>query len=210
MTSRATATEPLRQTRAAAKSRVGIIGQGHVGTALSHGLSRAGYAVRTTGRKPAEVRDVASWGDIVILAVPFSELDATVREMGDAIDGKTVVDVTNTLNQKHELALNLSTSGAEELRHKLPRAKVVKAFNTVFAENMETGSVDGSSLSLLAAGNDGPAKHSVLELGRDLGFDPVDAGTLHNARWLETLGYLNIQLGYGQKMGTHIGFKLVH
>jgi hypothetical protein len=47
------------------------------------------------------------------------------------------------------------------------------------------------------------------ELGRDLGFDAVDSGPLTNARWLEALGYLNIQLGFMQKMGTNIGFKLV-
>ena len=45
--------------------------------------------------------------------------------------------------------------------------------------------------------------------GQHIGFDPVDAGPLTNARWLETLGYLNIQLGYMVKMGTDIGFALL-
>lgn len=50
----------------------------------------------------------------------------------------------------------------------------------------------------------------VSRLAREIGFDAVDAGPLKNARWLETLGFLNIQLGYGLGMEPHIGFKLVH
>ena len=58
--------------------------------------------------------------------------------------------------------------------------------------------------------NDGQAKAAVPELEREIGFDAVDAGPLRNARLLEPLGYLNIQLGYGMKMGTDTGFRLMH
>ena len=102
------------------------------------------------------------------------------------------------------------TSGAEELQRKAPKSKVVKAFNTVFAQNMSTGKVKGEALTLFVAGDDKAAKDLVLSAGRNIGFDPVDAGPLANARWIETLGYFNIQLGYMLKMGTEIGFKLVH
>ena len=68
----------------------------------------------------------------------------------------------------------------------------------------------GEKLTLFVAGDDGTAKNLVLSVGGDIGFDPVDAGPLKNARWMETLGYFNIQLGYTLKMGTEIGFKLVH
>jgi len=54
------------------------------------------------------------------------------------------------------------------------------------------------------------SKDQVLSLGREIGFDAVDAGPLQNARWIESLGFLNIQLGYMLKMGTQIGFKLIH
>jgi predicted dinucleotide-binding enzyme len=50
----------------------------------------------------------------------------------------------------------------------------------------------------------------VLELARNIGFDAIDAGPLSNARLLEPLGYLNIQLGYMLKMGTQTGFKYLH
>lgn len=98
-------------------------------------------------------------------------------------------------------------SGAEELQKKVPTAKVVKAFNAVFVERMATGQAKGTALTLFAAGDDKAAKEKVLS--RDIGFDAVDAGPLTNARWLETLGYFNIQLGYTLQMGTHIAFKLV-
>jgi predicted dinucleotide-binding enzyme len=59
------------------------------------------------------------------------------------------------------------------------------------------------------AGDDGQAKADVLALAKDIGFEPVDCGPLRNARLLEPLAMLNIQLGYVQKLGTTIGFRLL-
>jgi len=193
-----------------AKPKVALIGSGNVGTALRNGLERSGYEARSVGHDPGQVRETASWGDVVFLAVPFTAIDETLQELGDTIDGKVLVDVTNALTHDRQLAMGINTSGAEELQKKVPRAKVVKSFNTVFAKNMETGKVKNTPISLFTAGDDAEAKDRVLKIGRDIGFDPVDVGPLRNARWLETLAYLNIRLGYSQKMGTDIGFKLVH
>jgi len=190
------------------KGKIAIIGKGHVGSALNDGLSRAGYDTRMTGKGPG-VRETAVWGNILILAVPFNAVDAAVAELGGAVDGKTVVDVTNALGPKMELALGFTTSGAEQLQKKAPSAKVVKAFNTVFAQNMSTGKVKGKVITCFAAGNDQGAKDQVLQLARDIGFDAVDAGPLANARWLEAMGYMQIQLGYALGLGTEIGFALV-
>jgi hypothetical protein len=192
------------------KVKIAVIGKGNVGSALKSGLERAGHEVRTAGKDPANVRDAAAWGEVIILAVPFPAIEETVRELGDSVRGKVMVDATNALTADYQLALGFSTSGAEELQKKAPNAKVVKAFNTVFAQNMATGQVKDEALTLFVAGDDAGAKEQVLALGKGMGFDPVDAGPLKNARWLETLGYLNIQLGYMLKMGTQIGFKLVH
>jgi predicted dinucleotide-binding enzyme len=190
--------------------KIAVIGKGNVGSALGSGLERAGHEVRTVGKDPTGVRDTAAWAEIVILAVPFPAIDETLRELGDSVAGKVVVDVTNALTPDYQLALGFSTSGAEELQKKAPTAKVVKAFNTVFAEHMANGQVKGEPLTLFVAGDDRRAKEQVLALGKGMGFDAVDAGPLKNARWLETLGYFNIQLGYMLKMGTQIGFKLIH
>jgi 8-hydroxy-5-deazaflavin:NADPH oxidoreductase len=192
------------------KRKIAVIGKGNVGSTLQRGLERAGYDVRSTGKDPRLVRETAEWGEVIILAVPYPAIDEAVRTMADGVRGKTLIDVTNALTPDYQLAIGFSTSGAEELQKKAAAAKVVKAFNTVFAEHMATGQTKGTTLTVFAAGDDQGAKEHVLQLGRDIGFDAVDAGPLKNARWLETLGYFNIQLGYTLGMGTGIGFKLIH
>jgi hypothetical protein len=190
--------------------RIGIIGDGNVGSALARGLKRAGHEVRAVGNDKAAIRDTAAWGEDVILAVPFGAIDDVVKTAGDVLEGKTLIDVTNALDSNMNLALGFTTSSAEELQKKVPRARVVKAFNTVFAQHMDTGRLGDQPLTAFVAGDDASAKAETLELAREIGFDAVDAGPLKNARLVEPLGYLNIQLGYVNKMGTQIGFVLLH
>ena len=192
------------------KTKIAIIGDGKVGSAIRKGLERAGYELKVVGKDPERVREAGAWAEAIILAVPYGALDDALGELGDGVSGKTLVDVTNAITPDFQLALGFTTSGAEELQKKAPRAKVVKAFNTVFAGTMSDGKVKGQELTLFVAGDDAGAKEKVLAFGRDIGFDAVDAGPLKNARWLEALGYLNIQLGFTQKMGAEIGLKLVH
>jgi len=191
------------------KRKIGIIGAGNVGKALARGLQRAGHEVRPVGNDEGAVRETAAWADDVILAVPYRAIDDAVREAGEALDGKTLIDATNALDKDMNLAVGFTTSGAEELQRKVPKAKVVKAFNTVFAEHMDTGRLHDEPLTAFVAGDDSAAKREAMELARDIGFDPVDAGPLKNARLIEPLAYLNIQLGYGQKMGKDIGIGLL-
>jgi hypothetical protein len=192
------------------KSKVGIVGDGNVGSALARGLTRAGYEVRAVGKSPREVQDTGAWADVVILAVPYGAIDDAIRELGEGIAGKTLVDVTNALTAEMQLASGCTTSGAEAIQQKARAAKVVKAFNTQFASHMDTGVIDGQQLTTFAAGDDLEAKEQVIRMARDIGFDAVDAGPLQNARLLEPLGYFNIQLGYVLGLGTRIGLKLVH
>ena len=190
------------------KTKIGIIGKGSVGSALARGLARAGHDVTTSGKE--NVKETAAAADVVILAIPFGAIDDALKTMGNAVDGKILVDVTNALDEKMGLAVGCTTSGAEELQKKAPGAKVVKAFNTVFAEHQDSGRINDQVLTAFAASDDGRARDAVLALARDIGFDAVGAGPLQNARWLETLGYLNIQLGYVVGLGTKTGFHYVH
>jgi predicted dinucleotide-binding enzyme len=194
-----------------AKLKVGIVGRGNVGSALRRGLERAGYAVRACGKEPGKAREIAAWADVVVLAVPYPALDEAMREVGDAADGKPLVDATNVVAPPlYELALDpVETSGAEVLQGLAPKTNVVKAFNTVFADHMDSGKVKGERLTLFVAGDDASAKTAVRDMGRDIGFDAIDAGPLENARWMETLGYFNMQLAMQQRMGRDIGFKLI-
>ena len=186
-----------------------ILGKGNVGSALAGGIEKAGYPVRAAGHDPTEVRETVAWGDLVVLAVPFTALDEVIETAGDALAGKIVVDATNALDDDMNLALGYSTSGAEVLQEKIPDSGVVKAFNTVFAQHMSTGRLDGRPLTAFVAGDDAKAKSQVAELADQIGFEAVDAGPLHNARYLEPLGFFNIHLGYVQGLGPGIGFSLL-
>jgi predicted dinucleotide-binding enzyme len=190
--------------------RVGIIGNGHVGSALARGLTKAGHIIKAIGNEPAKLQEVAGWSEIAMLAVPFTAIDSVIKAIGDSVGGKTLVDITNALSADMQWALGFTTSGAEELQRKVPKARVVKAFNTVFAQHMDSGHLCDQQLTAFVAGNDAGAKNDVLELARNIGFQAIDAGPLRNARLLEALGFLNIQLGYGLNMGTQSGFKYLH
>lgn len=201
--------------------RVGIIGTGRVGQAVAKGLSKSDHEIRFGSRDPRSAQvsngpavasqgDVAAWAEVLILAVPYAAAAETVRGLdGKALRGKVLVDATNVVSPSRDLALGFTTSGAEELAKLVPEAHVVKAFNTVFARNMSTGKVAGEPLALFVAGDSASAKESVMRLGRDIGFDPVDAGPLKAARYLEPMGLLSISLAFNQNLGPGIGFRLV-
>ena len=187
---------------------IAILGKGNVGSALARGLARSYSQVQAVGNDKAAQHTAAANAEVVILAVPFPALDEVVQHVGTALAGKVVVDATNALDAQMNLALGYTTSGAEELQKKLPQARVVKAFNTVLAEHMERGKVGNTTLTAFIAADDAAAKETVKTLATDLGFEAVDAGPLKNARLLEPLAYLNIQLVYVLGGGTGIGFKL--
>jgi predicted dinucleotide-binding enzyme len=191
------------------KPRIGIIGNGKVGSALARGLERGGYVVRAVGGEPGTVKETGEWAEVVILAVPYGAMDDVVRQLGASIQGKTLVDVTNALTEDMQLASGCTTSGAEHLQRIARGARVVKAFNTQFAGHMDNGQLGGQPLTVFAASDDAHAKQQVIEMAKAIGFDPIDAGPLQNARLLEPLDYFNIQLGYVLGLGTNIGLRLV-
>ena len=154
--------------------KIAIIGKGSVGTALCAGLSEK-HEIKFGHQNPAEpVADAAKWGEVIILAVPHENVNDAIKEIKSYADGKVVIDVTNAVNQNLELSISCTTSTAEETQKKLPKAKVVKAFNTVFAANQSTGRINHEKLTAFIAGDDLKAKQTVAQLTRDIGFDPID------------------------------------
>lgn len=190
--------------------KLAILGSGNVGKALTRGITRAGHEVQLVHRDPDAMHDAVAWAEAVILAVPFTAIESVVNRIGSGFDGKVIIDVTNTLTPDHKFAELSHSSGAERLQAMIPKARVVKAFNTVFAVHMDSGTLDGKPLTALIAGDDDKAKRDVIAIAKAIGFDAVDAGPLANARMIESMAYLNIQLGYAQGMGTGIGFHLHH
>ena len=197
-----------------------ILGAGNMGSALAGQLSRAGHAVRITARSPDKAQAVAAatgaqavsadqalaGSDVVILATGYADAVPALQSLG-SLDGKVVVDITNPLTADYMgLTLGHDTSAAEEVARAIPGAQVVKAFNTLFAQVLADGPAfaGGQVAPVFYASDSEPAKQAAKALIESIGFTPVDAGALKNARYLEPLAALNIYLGYGAGLGTTI------
>lgn len=183
--------------------KIAIIGTGNVGSALARGFGRAGHEVILGSRRPEdeEVRalaaaagdaaarpaEAAGRAEVVVLAVPWEAAQAAVEGLGD-LDGKLLVDATNPLGPG--LVLVAEPSGGELVARWARGARVVKAFNSIGAEVMESADRFDPPPVLFLAGDDGDAKETVALLAAELGFDPVDAGPLQRARHLEHLAVL--------------------
>jgi predicted dinucleotide-binding enzyme len=103
-----------------------------------------------------------------------------------------------------------SSSGAEELAKRIPKAGVVSAFNTVPSETLfgvYEGKRQTGHLSLVYCGDDPAAKKIAARIIRDVGFDPVDAGPLAVARFTEPFALLVAALAYGGEQGPDLGYR---
>jgi predicted dinucleotide-binding enzyme len=190
--------------------KIGMIGKGNVGSHLSKGLISAGHEVKFAHRDPKEsAAAAAAFGELIIMAVPYSEVRNVAKDITGFVEGKVVVDVTNALGPGMSPLLGSDTSAAEEVQKLFPKSRVVKAFNYVFAQNMETGKFGKEALTAFVAGDDADAKKKVMLLAKQIGFEPVDAGPIATSRYLEAMAILIINLGYGMKMGPDIGFRLI-
>jgi 8-hydroxy-5-deazaflavin:NADPH oxidoreductase len=189
--------------------KLAIIGSGNVGKALATSALRGGHdvtltaataehaaeAAQKTGAKAAVSNaEAVSGADIVILAIPAASASAVVSELGAALEGKTVVDVTNRVNPGDPGSVLDGDSVTEQIMVLVPRANFVKAFNTVFAAVMANPTVDGVPADALIAGDNAEARAAVVELARSMGFRPLDVGPVAMARVLEGMGLVNVTL----------------
>jgi len=114
--------------------------------------------------------------------VPYSAIDAVLSELGEALAGKVVIDVTNRVKRPVIAESVDGTSAAEQIQRKVPKAKVAKAFNYAFAPSHADPKVDGVALDGFVAADDDDAKAKTLALIGSIGFRPIDAGPLAMAR----------------------------
>ena len=208
--------------------RIGIIGAGNVGGTLGRAWAQNGqdivFGVQNPtapkvlalladmgGRaKAGSVSEAAAHGDVVVFATPWAATEDAVEKAGD-LAGKVVLDCTNPLKEDLSgLALGHSTSGGEQVAAWASGGRVVKIFNTTGFENMGNPSYNGTAITMFFAGDDAGAKAVAAQLAGEIGFDPVDAGPLANARLLEPLGLLWIHLAIRLGHGTGIAYRLVH
>jgi len=144
----------------------------------------------------AGVSEAIAGSDVVVLAVPYPQGRAIVREQGAALSGVTIVDTCNPVDFStfDSLLTSPGMSAAEEIADANPRALVVKAFNTTFASALVAGWVGGLPLDVFLAGDDAPAKSRVAALVADGGMRPIDTGPLRRARELEAFQLLHMTL----------------
>jgi hypothetical protein len=203
---------------------IAIIGTGNVGGTLAASSVRAGHQVIVSSASPEHAkaaaqatgaraagsnRAAAETADVVVLAVPYPAVEAVLDELGEVVDGKILIDVTNPLRQDATGLATEGSSAAELIQARVPAARVVKAFNTAFAARQADPVVDGTRLDGFVAGDDQQAKAAVLDLVGSIGFRPIDAGPLAMARSLEAMALLNITLQLRNGWPWQSGWKLV-
>lgn len=178
--------------------RIGIIGAGHIGGTLARHFVDAGHEVAlSNSRGPGTLGDLvdelgaraqaltageaARFGDVIVVSVPFGRY----RELpSEAVAGKVVIDTNNYYPQRdghfEELDHDRTTS-SELLQAHLAGVRVVKAFNAILWTRLRDDgrpAGDGERVGIPISGDDEEAKQTVAQLIDQIGFDPVDGGTL--------------------------------
>ena len=209
--------------------RIGILGSGLMGGKLGMIFAKAGHEVifsysrseRKLKRLAREAeeharagtpRDAALDADAVLLAVHWSRVDDVLQQAGD-LSGKVIVSCSLPMNADDtKLVVAHTSSGAEALARKVRKANVVSAFSTVPSEVLFD--VFGAKRrtrrrpTLLYCGDDQDAKDVAATLIRDVGFEPLDAGPLRIARYLEPFSLAMAQLAYERDEGPEIAYRI--
>lgn len=202
--------------------KIAMIGAGAVGSALGHGWLNHGHEVFFGLRNPDESKyrdlpgrmtppEAAAKAEIVVLATPWQATEAAVRGLGD-LSGKIVIDCTNPLGMGPDglgLVLGYDTSAGERVGQWARGASVFKAFNTTGAVNMTEASSYAIAPAMFVAGDDTVRKPIVMQLARDIGFEPIDAGPLRIARLLEPLAMLWIDQALNRGAGQDFAFAVI-
>jgi len=211
--------------------RVGILGSGLMGGKLGTIFARAGHEVvftyaRSTEKLKKLARGVhgkahgsaragtpseaAQEADALLLAVHWSRTEDVLNQTGD-LSGKVIITCSLPMNDDNtELVVAHTSSGAEELARRLPKARVVSAFNTVPSEvlfGVYEGKRKATRPSLVYCGDDKGSKAVAAELIRDVGFEPLDAGPLRVARYTEPFALLVAELAYEGERGPELAYR---
>ena len=181
--------------------KIGIIGAGMIGATAARLFVDAGHAVAiSNSRGPESLRALidelgsraralevdaaARFGDVVLLAVPWRKPEALPP--ADAVAGKIVIDAMNPYSATGGIEDLGGTTSTEHTRRRLPNARVVKGFNTIWFKHLASnGRKDlpaAERHAIFVAGDDEDAKAVVKKLIEDIGFGPVDVGTLADGR----------------------------
>lgn len=211
--------------------RIGVIGSGVVGQTLAGGLVKHGFEVMIGSREPGKVREwatkagflaktgtvqeAARFGEIVVLAVKGTAGEDTVRLAGpEPLAGKVVIDATNPIaeapptNGVLKFFTSLDESLMERLQRVAPKARFVKAFNSVGNALMVNPKLPGGPPTMFICGNDAEAKKEVAAILKLFGWETEDTGMIEAARAIEPLCMLWCIPGFLKNDWAH-AFKLI-
>jgi NADPH-dependent F420 reductase len=207
--------------------KVAILGTGGVGAALGTRWAQAGHEVIFGSRHPLSEKvlevveqcgpsaralacpQAVADAEAIVLAIPWPAVRNTLPELGD-LRSRPLIDCTNPLlDDLSGIELGHSTSAAEQIAAWSPSARVIKAFNTASVRVMLNPQFGGHPATMFYCGDDAAAKTVVRQLIADIGFEPVDAGPLASARYLEPLAMLYIHLAFKQGWGSNCAFKVL-
>lgn len=201
--------------------RIAILGLGNVGGALAKVWSAAKHELHAGVRSPAttqsqipglkieSIPEACQQADVIALAVPWQGVSSTLQQAGD-LGGKILIDCNNPLKEDlFGLEIGTTTSAAEQIAALQPKAKVIKAFNTLGAVLLGNATFPDGKASGFYCGDDAEAKKTVEPLISQAGLDPVDVGPLSNARWLEAMAMLWIDLALHRGFQPNFAFRLV-
>ena len=196
--------------------KIAVLGFGNVGAQLGKLWAKKGHEVTAGLREGSKDRqkatdagvsvatpaDAVKGAEVVVLALPWSAVESTVKTV--ALDGKVVIDAVNPIDQNLSVLTPPAGSAAQTVAQQAQGARVVKAFNTIGAALM-----GDSDFDMMYCGDDAAAKKVVEELIADTRMRPVDVGPLSNARYLEAVAGLWIDLVVKQRRPGTFGFNLV-
>jgi len=155
-------------------------------------------------------REAAQQANAVLLAVHWSRVDEVLNQAGD-LSGKVIVSCSLPMNADDtDLVIAHTSSGAEALAKRVPKARVVSAFGTVPSEvlfDVFAARRKATRPSLVYCGDDASGKKIAAQLIRDVGFDPIDAGPLRIARYTEPFTLLIAQLAYEGDEGPELAYR---
>jgi predicted dinucleotide-binding enzyme len=207
---------------------IGILGSGDVGRALAAGFAGLGHDVKIGSRDPEKLREwaegrehvstgtfaeTARFGDVLVLATLGVATEEAIRLAGiDAFDGKVVIDTTNPLDFSTgmpRLSIGHTDSLGEVVQRLLPKARVVKAFNTVGNTLMVNPKLPGGPPDMFLCGNDDDAKKIVTQVCAHFGWGVVDLGGIEGSRYLEPMCLAWVLHGIRSGSWGH-AYKLLH
>lgn len=205
--------------------KIGILGSGLMGSRLGRLWARCGHEVtfsysrntakleklaRDAGANHGSVVDAVQGADALLLAVHWSRVDDVLEQAGDLAGAVLLnccvpLDLSNT-----NLVVGTTTSGAERLAEKRPDARWVGCFNTIPSEAffpVYARKEDRPRPQVLTYGNDEGAKSVARKLITEIGFEPLEAGPLRTARFVEPFAMVTAELAYNQPGGAALTYR---